>query len=72
MNRTRRKLMHCEECGAAFEPWQEMYSWTEGYRSVFVCSDCFDALFDELTRPERAALIGSEVLTPEALGLPPS
>ena len=49
-----------------------MYSWTEGKCSEFVCSDCFDALFDELTRFERAALIGSEITTPEELSLPPS
>lgn len=72
MNRKRRKSYRCGECGALIEPWQEMYSWTEGKGSEFVCCDCFDALFDELTRPERAQLIGSEVTTPEELSLPPS
>ena len=51
MNSKRRKNYRCGECGALIEPWQEMYSWTEGKCSEFVCSDCFDALFDELTRP---------------------
>lgn len=72
MNSKRRKNYRCGECGALIETWQEMYSWTEGKCSEFVCSDCFDALFDELTRHERARLIGSEVTTPEELSLPPS
>ncbi len=72
MNRKRRNTYRCGECGSLIEPWQEMYSWTEGKCSKFVCSDCFDALFDELTRFERAALIGSEITTPEELSLPPS
>lgn len=66
MNRARRKKIRCEECGAVFLPWEEMYSWTEGKVSFFVCGSCFDALFDELTRVERAALIGSEVVLPPA------
>ena len=51
-----------------FENGDEIFSWEGEY----VCSDCFDALFDELPRPERARLIGSEVTTPEELSLPPS
>lgn len=47
----------CNECRAQFEDDEDMYMWDGG----FVCSDCFDVLFDELSRGEKAALIGSAV-----------
>lgn len=48
----------CAECGADFEDGEEIYSWDEG----FVCCDCFDSLFDDLSRSERAELLGCEVI----------
>ena len=70
MHKYGRERLQCSECGAAFLPWEDIYTWSEGNRNAYVCSDCFDALFDELTRHERAALIGSEVLSADML--PPS
>ena len=52
---------YCSECRAEFGPQDEIYSWTDGKSSFYVCCDCFDALFNELSRYEKAALIGSEV-----------
>ncbi|MEG1633989.1 MAG: hypothetical protein RR314_08070 [Oscillospiraceae bacterium] len=37
-----------------------MYSWEEGRE--YVCEDCFDSLLAELTRREKARLMGCEVL----------
>jgi hypothetical protein len=41
-----------------FENGDEIFSWEGEY----VCSDCFDALFSELDRYERAGLVGSRVI----------
>ena len=60
MNNGRRR--YCHECGAEFTPGDEIYSWTDGKSSFYVCCDCFDTLFNELSRYEKAALIGSEVI----------
>lgn len=73
MQTTRRGLrtgerLRCDECGAAFEPWDEIYTWElGGGASELVCEDCFDGLFGELSRRERAELIGSRVTTAEEL-----
>lgn len=67
MNNTVIRRLRCSECGAVFNPWEEIFSWSDGGTDEYVCSDCFDALFDELTRYERAALIGSEIKTAETL-----
>ena len=70
MNKRKRGKPRCSECGALFSPWDEMYSWYDGRESEYVCGDCFDALFNELNRYERAALIGSEIISAECV--PPS
>ena len=67
MNNTVIRRLRCSECGAVFNPWEEIFSWADGGEGEYVCCDCFDALFDELTRHERAALIGSEIKTAEML-----
>ena len=48
----------CMECRVTFEIDEEMFSWENGW----VCAECFDALFSELDRYERAQLIGSRVI----------
>jgi hypothetical protein len=54
----------------AFEPWDEIFTWELGRgRTELVCEDCFDGLFGELSRRERAELIGSRVTTAEELGV---
>ena len=68
MNNRNKYRAYYAQCRLMFENGDEIFSWEGEY----VCSDCFDALFDELTRPERAQLRGSEVTTPEELSLPPS
>lgn len=67
MNNTVKRKLRCCECGAVFTAWEEIFSWSEGDGNEYVCCDCFDALFNELTRHERAALIGSEIHTVETL-----
>lgn len=62
----KKRRLCCAECDVEFEPWEEAFSWESGY----VCSDCFDRLFGELSRRERAELIGSEVLLPEDIKYP--
>jgi hypothetical protein len=65
----RGEKLRCEECGAPFEPWDEIFTWELGRgRTELVCEDCFDGLFGELSRRERAELIGSRVTTAEELG----
>ena len=49
---------YCGECRLPFEAGEEMFSWEGEY----VCADCFDALFSELDRYDRASLIGSRVI----------
>lgn len=69
----RNRTLCCAECGAVFSPWEEMYSWDKGMREEYVCEACFDALFDELSRHERAELIGSEVRCADGrYSVPPS
>lgn len=57
----------CNECGARCTADEEMFSWDYGKYTGLVCEDCFDAMFDELTRNEKAHLIGSEVRTVEEI-----
>ena len=57
LKRDSTRTVHCGECRLPFEEGEEMFSW-EG---ELVCADCFDALFSELGRYERARLVGSEV-----------
>lgn len=52
---------HCDECGCRLEIWDEAYYWTEGRSTRRVCGECFDALFDGLSRYEKAMLIGSPI-----------
>ncbi len=47
----------CGECRLPFENGDEMFSW----ENELVCADCFDALFSELDRYDRARLIGSRL-----------
>lgn len=49
---------YCAQCRLMFENGEDMFSWEGEY----VCSDCFDALFSELDRYERAGLVGSRVI----------
>lgn len=49
---------YCGQCRLRFEDGEELFSW-EG---EFVCTDCFDALFSELDRYDRARLIGSRII----------
>ena len=60
-NCLKKRRLCCAECGAEFEPWENVFTWEGGY----VCCDCFDSLCAELDRYERAELLGSEVLTAE-------
>ncbi len=48
----------CMECRAEFEQDEEMFSWENGW----VCAECFEALFSELDRHERARLIGCRII----------
>lgn len=48
---------YCGQCRLGFEDGEEMFSWENEY----VCADCFDALFSELDRCDRARLIGSRI-----------
>ena len=58
MNKEQYTAAFCGECRLPFVTDEEMFSWEGGY----VCADCFDALFSELDRYERARLIGSRVI----------
>lgn len=57
MNNT---ISHCRcmECGVEFEQDEEMFSWESGW----VCAECFEALFSELDRYERARLMGCRIM----------
>ena len=61
------RRLRCAECGAQFEPWDEIYTWDAGRGTELICEDCFDALFGQLDRHERAGLIGARVITAEEL-----
>ena len=56
-----KKRLHCVECGACIDDWEEVYEWESGW----VCEDCFDALVRQLTRHEMADLLGSRVRSAE-------
>jgi hypothetical protein len=64
--RAGRKL-RCSECGAVFEPWDDVYTWENGRETELVCEECFDNSFDALSRQERADLVGSRVASAEEL-----
>lgn len=57
MDNGRNERAFCCECRVPFEDGEEMYSWEDGC----VCGECFDALFNELDRYERAQLTGSRI-----------
>lgn len=57
----------CRECRAPFYNGEEVFTWELGC----VCADCFDALFDELNRRDRARLIGSRVIEYRRSNRPP-
>lgn len=59
------RRLRCQECGAVFEPWDDIFTWDFGGRTELICEDCFDGLFDELSRHEKAEIIGSRVMTAE-------
>ena len=61
------KALRCAECSAVFEPWDEIYFWHDQTGEGLICQDCFDGLFEELTRGERAQLVGSAVTTAQEL-----
>lgn len=63
----RDKSLLCAECLCECQPWDELFSWDYGKHEEFVCEDCFDNLFNELSRHEKASLIGSEVCTAEEI-----
>lgn len=48
----------CGECMALFEEGEEIYLWQDRY----VCGECFDALYDGLSRFEKALRAGCEVV----------
>ncbi len=57
MNKTNENTAYCGQCRLMFEDGEEMFLWEDG----LVCADCFDALFSELDRYDRARLIGSRI-----------
>lgn len=63
----RGKVLRCAECGAEFLPWDEIYFRHDGAGEGLICEDCFDGIFEQLSRRERAELVGSAVLTAEEL-----
>lgn len=58
LNNINEYAAYCSQCRLMFEAGEEMFSW-EG---ELVCADCFDALFSELDRYDRASLIGSRII----------
>lgn len=42
-----------------------MFSWDEEGERIYLCEGCFDAKFDELSRIEKAELVGSEAVFAE-------
>ena len=62
MNNRALRRQYCDECGTELMYLDEMYTWTDGRRTSLICGDCFDRMFDELSRYEKAALIGSAVI----------
>lgn len=60
-----RHKMHCAECCAIFNDWDVMFSWEDGGEYIYICEDCFDAKFDELSRIEKAELVGSRAVFAE-------
>jgi len=72
MNNGRRGRYRCYDCGAVFEPWEEMFTWPFGKERAFLCCDCFDSMFSELGLYEKAALIGSEVVSADFKTVVPS
>lgn len=62
---TRNNAICCADCGAELNDWDKLYSWDEGKMTVWLCEDCFDRYFDDLSRDEKAEFIGSEVRTAE-------
>ena len=60
--------LYCERCGCRFAPWETVYSYNLDGTTEYLCEDCFDSLFFALSLPERAALIGSEVMSAEETG----
>lgn len=57
MNRRFNLARRCGECAALFEEGEEIFLWKE----LYVCGECFDALFDTLSRFEKALMCGCEV-----------
>lgn len=58
LNKKQRCAACCGQCRLQFEDDEELFSWEGEY----VCADCFDALFSELDRYDRARLIGSRII----------
>lgn len=46
------------DCGCEIYEGEEMYEWD----GKTLCSDCFDDKFSEMTRREKAALLGCDVI----------
>ena len=57
MNKSLHLRRRCGECSALFEEGEEIYLWEDSY----VCGECFDALFDSLSRFEKALMSGCEI-----------
>ena len=57
MNKRTNIRRRCGECAAPFEEGEEIYLWEDRY----VCGECFDALFDSLSRFEKALMSGCEI-----------
>ena len=57
MNKEHNYASYCGQCRLSFEDGEEIFSWEGEY----VCADCFDALFSELDRYDRARLVGSRI-----------
>jgi hypothetical protein len=56
---------YCESCGCELASWEYVYAWEADGITEYICEDCFDSLFFALSRPERAAILHSEVMTAE-------
>lgn len=57
MNRSLYLRNRCGECAARFEEGEEIFLWKDSY----ICGECFDALFGDLSRFEKALMSGCEV-----------
>ena len=67
LNNKNEYAAYCGQCRLMFEDGEEMVSWED----ELVCADCFDILFSELDRYDRARLIGSRIINYRCPGRTP-